>query len=78
MENRYFIISASDTNLTEIISVSVGSLETQRYSLDSSQIVIKLHKGDTENYPFLSQYYDNTHTEILELMNGPEWNQPIT
>jgi len=78
MENRYFIISASDTNLTEIISVSVGSLETQRYSLDSSQIVIKLHKGDTENYSFLSQYYDNTHTEILELMNGPEWNQPIT
>jgi len=78
MENRYFIISASDTNLTEIISVSVGDLETQRYSLDSSQIVIKLHKGDTENYSFLSQYYDNTHTEILELMNGPEWNQPIT
>ena len=78
MENRYFIISASDTNLTEIISVSVGSLETQRYSIDESQIVIKLHKGDTENYPFLSQYYDNTHTEILQLMNGPEWNQPIT
>ena len=78
MENRYFIISASDTNLSEIISVSVGKLDTQRYSLDSSQIVIKLHKGDTENYPFLSQYYDNTHTEILELMNGPEWNQPIT
>ena len=78
MENRYFIISALDTNLTEIISVSVGSLETQRYSIDESQIVIKLHKGDTENYPFLSQYYDNTHTEILQLMNGPEWNQPIT
>tara|TARA_R110000824_G_scaffold378760_1_gene570400 strand:+ start:297 stop:533 length:237 start_codon:yes stop_codon:yes gene_type:complete len=78
MENRYFIISASDTNLSEIISVSVGKLDTQRYSLDSSQIVIKLHKGDTENYPFLSQYYDNTHTEILELMNGPEWTQPIT
>jgi len=77
MENRYFIISASDTNLTEIISVSVGSLETQRYSLDSSQIVIKLHKGDTENYPFLSQYYDNTHTEILQLMNSPEWTQLI-
>ena len=78
MENRYFIISASDTNLTEIISVSVGSLETQRYSLDNSQIVIKLHKEDTNNYPFLSQYYENTHSEILELMNGPEWTQPTT
>jgi hypothetical protein len=77
MENRYFIISASDINLTEIISVSVGGLETQRYSLDSSQIVIKLHKGDTENYPFLSQYYENNHAEILELMNGPEWTQQI-
>ena len=77
MENRYFIISASDANLTEIISVSVGSLETQRYSIDESQIVIKLHKGDTENYPFLSQYFDNNHAEILQLMNGPEWTQPI-
>lgn len=78
MENRYFIISATDINLTEIISVSVGSLNTQRYSINKSQIVIKLHKGDTENYPFLSQYYDNNHAEILQLMNGPEWNQPIT
>ena len=78
MENRYFIISAFDINLTEIISVSVGALETQRYSINKSQIVIKLHKGDTENYPFLSQYYENTHSEILELMNGPEWIQPIT
>ena len=77
MENRYFIISASDVNLTEIISVSVGSLETQRYSIDKSQIVIKLHKEDTNNYPFLSQYYDNNHTEILQLMNSPEWTQPI-
>jgi hypothetical protein len=77
MENRYFIISASDINLTEIISVSVGSLDTQRYSINKFQIVIKLHKGDTENYTFLSQYYENTHSEILELMNGPEWIQPI-
>ena len=77
MENRYFIISASDVNLTEIISVSVGKLETQRYSIDESQIVIKLHKGDTENYPFLSEYYYNNHSEILQLMNGPEWTQPI-
>tara|TARA_R110002096_G_scaffold370839_1_gene564301 strand:- start:1596 stop:1832 length:237 start_codon:yes stop_codon:yes gene_type:complete len=78
MENRYFIISASDSNLTEIISVSVGSLDTQRYSINKSQIVIKLHKGDTENYPFLSQYYDNTHSEILQLLNSTEWIQPIT
>ena len=78
MENRYFIISASDSNLTEIISVSVGSLDTQRYSINKSQIVIKLHKGDTENYSFLSQYYDNTHSEILQLLNSTEWIQPIT
>ena len=78
MENRYFIISASDSNLTEIISVSVGSLDTQRYSINKSQIVIKLHKGDTENYPFLTQYYDNTHSEILQLLNSTEWIQPIT
>jgi len=77
MENRYFIISASDSNLTEIISVSVGSLNTQRYSLDSSQIVIKLHKGDDNNYPFLSQYHEINHFEILEVMNGPEWTQTI-
>ena len=77
MGNRYFIISDSDVNLTEIISVSVGELDTQRYSINESQIVIKLHKGDNNNYPFLSQYHEINHTEILELMNGPEWTQPI-
>lgn len=78
MQNRYFIISATDTNLTEIISVTVGKLITQRYSLDSNEIVIKLHKGDTENYPFLSQYSEHSHSEILPIMNSPEWMQPIT
>lgn len=75
--NRYFIINADDNNLNDIITVSVGELKTQRYSINGEKIVVKLHKGDHNNYAFLSQYPEYNHGEILYIMQSTEWTQNI-
>lgn len=76
-ENRYYIIDSDDPNLNDIIAVSVGDLETQRYSIDRSMLVIKLHKGDNQQYPFLDQYNEYDHVQILEALNNSEWQTLI-
>jgi len=75
--NRYYIIEANDPNLNDIINVSVGELATQRYSLDSTKIVIKLHTEDHNNYSFLDGYTEYNHEEILPITNTPEWVKQI-
>ncbi len=79
--NRYFTIEANDPNLDEIAQVFVGELDTQRYSLgsfagmylDGSKIVIKLHEGDHSEYPFLEQYQEYNHDQILDVLQTAEW-----
>ena len=75
--NRYFIIQADDPNMDEINAIIVGRPQTQRYSIDKSQIVIKLHQNDHSDYQFLEQYTEESHDEILETMNSPEWSSEI-
>jgi len=77
MENRYFIISADDPNLDQIFAVVVGTAQSQRYSLDGLQIVVKLHKGDANDYEFLNQYQEYGHGEILYILSSPHWTQTI-
>tara|TARA_R110000824_G_scaffold395070_5_gene595377 strand:- start:4057 stop:4296 length:240 start_codon:yes stop_codon:yes gene_type:complete len=72
-QNRYYIIDSDDPNLNDIIAVSVGDSETQRYSIDRDMLVIKLHKGDNEQYPFLDQYSEYDHNDILVALNNSEW-----
>mgnify|MGYP003636078357 FL=1 len=50
--NRYFIVNADDPNLSEIEQVIVGEPTTQRYSIDGSQIVVKLHQNDHSDYSY--------------------------
>lgn len=77
IHNRYYIVNASDPNLADIEAVIVGQPDTQRYSIDSTQIVVKLHKGDTSEYPFLAEYQEENHEQILISMNTPEWVHPM-
>lgn len=74
MHNRYFIINADDPNIFQIEEVIVGNITTQRYSIDKTQIVVKLHEGDHSDYPFLSDYQEYNHEQILIQMNTPEWS----
>ena len=76
--NRYYIIEANDPNIDEILTFTVGLPSTQRYNIDGTQLVIKLHHDDHEQHPQLSQYTEYSHDDILPIMNGPEWSEPIT
>ena len=75
--NRYYIVNASDPNLSDIEAVIVGLPTTQRYSLDSTQVVVKLHDHDHHNYSFLADYQEQNHEQTLIIMNTPEWQIPI-
>ncbi len=71
--NRYFTIEANDPNLDQIAQVIVGDLDTQRYSMDQTKMVIKLHEGDHSEYGFLAQYQEYNHDQILDVMQTSEW-----
>lgn len=75
--NRYYIVNADDPNLSEIEAVIVGLPTTQRYSVDGTQIVVKLHEGDHSDYSFLADYQEESHEQILISMDTPEWTPPI-
>jgi hypothetical protein len=75
--NRYYIVNADDPNLSDIEQVIVGEATTQRYSVDGTQIVVKLHQNDHSDYSFLEQYQEQSHDEILISMNTPEWTPEI-
>ena len=77
-DNRYFIINLDDENLEQIINVSLGSLEEQRKNIAETKIVIKLCCGDTNNYPFLSQYEEYSKQGIIEALDNDEWRRPTT
>ena len=75
--NRYYIVQEDDPNLSQIEQVIVGEPTTQRYSIDGTQIVVKLHEGDHSDYSFLAQYTEESHAHILISMDTPEWTPPI-
>jgi len=71
--NRYYIVNASDPNLADIEEVIVGNLDKQRPSVDDTELVVKLHKEDHNDYPVLSEYTEYNHENILIVMSTPEW-----
>lgn len=72
--NRYFIINASDPDMSQIEEIIVGTIEQQRLSIDKVQMVVKLHERDHNDYPVLSQYTEYNHENILTVMRTPEWS----
>lgn len=72
--NRYFIVNASDTNLDDIIDITVGILATKRTNVDGSKIVVKLYKNDHTNHSVLQTYTEYDHDGILSEISTSEWN----
>ena len=75
--NRYYIVKKDDPNLQQIEAVIVGLPTTQRYSIDGTLLVVKLHKGDHKQYEFLQEYQEYNHEEILEALDNSEWQKPL-
>lgn len=74
--NRYYIIDADDPNLDKIIGVCVGPIEEQRYNIAKTKIVIKMCAGDVSDYPFLKDYENYNHKQILIALDNDEWREP--
>ena len=76
----YATINLSDIGLIDFAQVGETSTSTVRKSLDDTQFVIKWQDGYTPTFITDSSVipvgtYD--HHAILELMQTPEWSEPI-
>tara|TARA_R100000742_G_C4279288_1_gene103445 strand:+ start:3833 stop:4069 length:237 start_codon:yes stop_codon:yes gene_type:complete len=74
-ENRkYIIIDASDISSIDFSQVNESSENTLRYSIDESKTFVKF-EGVTPSFLEGKTIYN--HNEILEILNGSEWNEEI-
>ena len=70
-ENRkYVIIDASEVSSVDFLQVMETSANTLRYSVDETKTLVKF-EGDTPS--FLEGKTQYTHSEILNILRGPEW-----
>ena len=73
-DRNYVIIAAAELDKVDFTQVMETSAETLRYSLDGQYTFVKF-EGETPSFFGLindkSQQY--SHTEILEILAGPEW-----
>lgn len=73
---RYFILERTyDLNEFRALDVSIGANDTQRYSLDSSKIMIITKKVNSKTKPILGKEY--SYEEIKNIMKTPEWQEEI-
>ena len=71
MENRkYVIIESSEVSSINFSEVMETSADTLRYSVDETKTLVKF-VGDTPS--FLDGKTQYTHSEILNILSGPEW-----
>jgi len=74
-ENRkYVIIDASEVSSVDFLQVMETSANTLRYSVDETKTLVKFI-GDTPS--FLEGKTQYTHSEILNILSGPEWTEEI-
>ena len=73
----YIIIDMTEVSLVDFSQVLQTSEETLRLSVDEYQTVLKW-KGDEPSFVAnLSSYAGPyTHSEILAIMDTPEWTDP--
>ena len=69
----YVIIDASEVTNVDFNQVAETSSETLRYSVDGTKTFVKF-EGDTPSFLIGEPQYD--HTEILNILSGPEWTSP--
>ena len=70
-ENRkYVIIESSEVGSVDFSEVMETSANTLRYSVDETKTLVKF-VGDTPS--FLDGKTQYTHSEILNILSGPEW-----
>lgn len=69
----YVIINTSELGSVDFDQVIETSADTLRYSVDGSKTFVKF-EGDTPSFLIGEPQYD--HSEILSILDGPEWTDP--
>ena len=67
---KYVIIDSSEVSSVDFSQVLESSADTLRYSVDGTKTFVKFN-GDTPS--FLDGKTQYTHSEILNILAGPEW-----
>lgn len=70
----YCIINSTDVSSIDFDQVFETSAETLRYSLDDSQTFVK-YEGAKPRFLYGKDTY--THSQILEILAGEDWTEPI-
>ena len=71
---NYVIIDASEVSSVDFNQVLETSAETLRFSLDGSKTFVKFEGSAPA---FLAGKPSLSHTEILEVLAGSEWNEEL-
>jgi hypothetical protein len=75
---KYVIIAAEEAALVDFNEVLETSAETCRYSVDGLQTFVKYEGSMPSSIVALtSKSGEYTHSEILEILAGPEWTAPM-
>ena len=74
MALTYSIINIADLDKVDFSQVNESSENTLRYSIDESKTFVKF-EGVTPSFLEGKTIYN--HNEILEILNGSEWNEEI-
>lgn len=75
---KYVIIAAEEAALVDFNEVLETSAETCRYSVDGTQTFVKYESDMPSSIVALtSKSGEYTHSEILEILAGPEWTSPV-
>ena len=87
-KRQYYIIQVPNPNsgIQHALEVSIGQVDTQRYSLDGSEVIIKtnakLIKGKTDAGASMNILFPPglttaiTYVEALVLTRTPDWQLP--
>jgi hypothetical protein len=73
MNKTYTIINSSDVSSVDFSQVFETSADTIRYNLAGTQTFLKFEGSAPD---FLEGKTQHTHSEILEILSGPEWTDP--
>ena len=78
--DTYAIIAIADIDKVDFSQVDQTSADTVRKSLDGSKFVLKWYHGEEPTFitdGTIVPLQTLTHAECLDLMNTPEWSEPI-
>ena len=74
MSKTYCIINSTDVSSVDFEQVFETSAETLRYSVDDSQTFVK-YEGAKPRFLYGKDTY--TYSQILEILAGEDWTEPI-